>query len=88
MFPSHIVNHVILLLIHLLLTSRNPFTNGLIIYRIRENFRRSNFLITAKWSISNGFIFKFPARPPRGNLRCPDALKYRKALIFRGPYIS
>ena len=42
-------------------------------YRIRENFRMSNFRITAKWNISNGFIFEFPARPQREKLRCPDA---------------
>ena len=34
-------------------------------------FWMSNFWITAKWNISNGFIFKFPARPPREKLRCP-----------------
>ena len=45
-------------------------------YRIRENFRTSNFQITAKLNISNGLIFEFPARPPREKLCCPDALKY------------
>ena len=45
-------------------------------YRIRENFRTSNFCTAAKWNISNGFIFELPARPPREKLRCSDALKY------------
>ena len=40
-------------------------------YRIRGNFRMSNFRITAKWSISNGFIFEVPPRPPCEKLRCP-----------------
>ena len=40
-------------------------------YRIRGNFRASDFRITTKWNISNGFIFEFPARPPREKLRCP-----------------
>ena len=47
-----------------------------LLHRIRENFRMSNFRIIAKWSISNGFIFEFPAHPPHEKLRCPDALKY------------
>ena len=47
-----------------------------IMYRIRGNFRTSNFRITTKWNILNGFIFKLPAHPPREKLRCPDTLKY------------
>ena len=39
-------------------------------------FRTSNFQITAKWNISNGFIFEFPTRPPCEKLRCPDMIKY------------
>ena len=40
-------------------------------YCIQGNFQMSNFRITAKWNISNGFIFEFPAHPPREKLRCP-----------------
>ena len=40
-------------------------------YRIWGNFQTSNFWITTKWNISNGFIFKFPARPPCGKCIVP-----------------
>ena len=43
--------------------------NFMHLYRIRENFQTSNFRITAKWNISNGFIFEFPSHPPREKLR-------------------